>query len=87
MLPSARYSAATNSGSSAMPMPSNTVGIRASTLVTRNGPVGVTVSSSPAALLKRQTQRSVEALSDQVDHGIAQMQVDRHLRIEPEKGR
>jgi hypothetical protein len=32
-------------------------------------------------------QRRVEALSTQVDHGIAQMQVDRHLRIEPEKAR
>jgi hypothetical protein len=43
-----------NSGNSAMAMPSSTVGMSASTSVTRSEPVGVTVSSFPAALLNRQ---------------------------------
>ena len=50
-------SKAMNSGSSAMARPASSVGIRASTLVTRNGPTGVTVAPPPALFVNRQTSR------------------------------
>ena len=54
---SAKYCVATNSGSSVMASPAMSMGSNASTLVTRNAPVGVIVHSSPLWWVKRQTSR------------------------------